>query len=458
MTEAPVLDSRFTPPGVVAPDEPLPYFHALWKLMDNPLEAWPKAVYEEPYYLRGDARQMFLYACDPAMLKAILLDQAEAFPKDWMFDRVTKPALGEGLLTAQGEAWRWQRRAAAPGFRPDNVAAMTPVMVRAAEAALARWRERGEGARLDIATEMTGVTFQVILDTMLSGGEGIDVPQAARAITDYLETLGKITPADLLQWPTWTRVALAPRGYRAMVGLKAMVDRMVARRRRQAARGDLVDLLMQAQDPETGRRMDDVLLRDNLLTFIGAGHETTALALTWSLYLLGAHPPTAARVRAEIAEVAGEASLTDELVQRLSFTRQVVQEAMRLYPSLPLLSRMCAEDVEVAGLKVTKGTFVFLPIYAVHRHRALWTDPDVFDPDRFSPERSAGRHRFAYLPFGAGPRVCIGQAFAQTETVAILATLMRGAALEPDPGHKIRPVMRVSMRPQGGMPMTLRLR
>lgn len=458
MTEAPVLDSRFTPPGVVAPDEPLPYFHALWKLMDNPLEAWPKAVYEEPYYLRGDARQMFLYACDPAMLKAILLDKAEAFPKDWMFDRVTKPALGEGLLTAQGEAWRWQRRAAAPGFRPDNVAAMTPVMVRAAEAALARWRERGEGARLDIATEMTGVTFQVILDTMLSGGEGIDVPQAARAITDYLETLGKITPADLLQWPTWTRVALAPRGYRAMVGLKAMVDRMVARRRRQAARGDLVDLLMQAQDPETGRRMDDVLLRDNLLTFIGAGHETTALALTWSLYLLGAHPPTAARVRAEIAEVAGEASLTDELVQRLSFTRQVVQEAMRLYPSLPLLSRMCAEDVEVAGLKVTKGTFVFLPIYAVHRHRALWTDPDVFDPDRFSPERSAGRPRFAYLPFGAGPRVCIGQAFAQTETVAILATLVRGAALEPDPGHKIRPVMRVSMRPQGGMPMTLRLR
>ena len=130
---------------------------------------------------------------------------------------------------------------------------------------------------------------------------------------------------------------------------------------------------------------------------------------------------------------------------------------MRLYPSLPLMSRMCAEDVEVGGLNVTKGTFVFIPIYAIHRHRLLWDDPDVFDPDRFSPERSAGRHRFAYLPFGAGPRVCIGQAFAQTETVAILATLVRGATLEPDPGHRIRPLMRVSMRPEGGMPMTLRL-
>ena len=448
---------NFTPPGVIPPEEPLPFFHALWKLMDNPIEAWPRAVYEEPYFLSGTDRQMVLYAADPSMLKDILLDKAEAFPKDWMFDRVTKPALGEGLLTAQGDHWRWQRRAAAPGFRPDNVAAMTPVMVQAAEAALARWRDRGEGARLDIATEMTGITFQVILDTMLSGGEGIDVPAAARMITDYLETLGKITPADLLQWPTWTRVALAPRGYRAMVSLKAMVDRMVTARRRASARGDLVDMLMQAKDPETGRQMDDVLLRDNLLTFIGAGHETTALALTWSLYLLGADPPTAARVRAEIAQVAGEATLTHAHVERLTFTRQVVQEAMRLYPSLPLMSRMCAEDVEVGGLNVTKGTFVFIPIYAIHRHRLLWDDPDVFDPDRFSPERSAGRHRFAYLPFGAGPRVCIGQAFAQTETVAILATLVRGATLEPDPGHRILPLMRVSMRPEGGMPMTLRL-
>ena len=457
MSQAPGLTTPFTPPGVIPPDAPLPFFHALWKLMDNPIEAWPRAVYEQPYFLRGNDRQMFLYAADPSMLKDILLDKAEAFPKDWMFDRVTKPALGEGLLTAQGDHWRWQRRAAAPGFRPDNVAAMTPAMVQAAEAALARWRDRGEGARLDIATEMTGITFQVILDTMLSGGEGIDVPAAARMITDYLETLGKITPADLLQWPTWTRVALAPRGYRAMVSLKAMVDRMVAARRQAPPRGDLVDMLMQAKDPETGRQMDDVLLRDNLLTFIGAGHETTALALTWSLYLLGAHPPTAARVRAEIAQVAGDATLTHAHVERLTFTRQVVQEAMRLYPSLPLMSRMCVEDVEVGDLKVTKGTFVFIPIYAIHRHRLLWDNPDVFDPDRFSPERSAGRHRFAYLPFGAGPRVCIGQAFAQTETVAILATLVRGAVLEPDPGHRIRPVMRVSMRPQGGMPMTLRL-
>lgn len=450
--------SRPIPPTVTPPEAPLPYFHALWKLIDNPIEAWPKAVYEEPYYLRGDARQMFLYAVDPAMLKDILLDRMAAFPKDWMFERVTKPALGEGLLTAQGEAWRWQRRAAAPAFRPDAVAAMTPVMTAAAEAALARWRDRGEGARLDIAAEMTAITFQVILDTMLSGGEGLDAEAAARRITDYLETLGGVSLPDLLQWPTWTRVAMAPRGYRAMVWLKSTVDRMVARRRHEPPRGDLVDLLMAAEDRETGRRMDDALLRDNLLTFIGAGHETTALALTWSLYLLGVDPDSAARVRAEVAAVAGEASITHAHVERLTFTRQVVQEAMRLYPSLPLVTRMCAEDVEAGGVSVKAGTFVFIPIYALHRHRRLWRDPDAFDPDRFSPEASEGRDRFAYLPFGGGPRVCIGQAFAMIEAVAVLATLVRGATLEPDPGHRIRPVVRVSMRPQGGMPMTLRLR
>ncbi len=162
-------------------------------------------------------------------------------------------------------------------------------------------------------------------------------------------------------------------------------------------------------------------------------------------------------MRDEIAAVAGEATITHEHVERLAFTRQVIHEAMRLFPSLPMMTRMCAEDVATGGLSIKAGTFIFIPVYAIHRHRRLWRDPDVFDPDRWGPAESEGRHRFAYIPFGGGPRVCIGQAFAMVEAVAILATLVRGAVLEPDPGHRVRPLMRVSMRPQGGMPMTLRL-
>ncbi|MEO8114565.1 MAG: cytochrome P450 [Phenylobacterium sp.] len=150
MSAATAPDVLFIPPTITPPAEPLPRFKAMWTLMDNPIEAWPRAVYEQPFLARENNGQRFLYATDPAMLKTILLDEADAFPKDWMFERVTKPALGEGLLTAKGAHWRWQRRAAAPAFRGEHVAAMTPTMVRAAEAALEAWRVKGDGARLDM--------------------------------------------------------------------------------------------------------------------------------------------------------------------------------------------------------------------------------------------------------------------------------------------------------------------
>jgi cytochrome P450 len=458
MADGGVRPELLVPPSVTPPEAPLPQWRVILTMMDNPIEVWPRAVYEEPFYARPGGSGKFLYVTDPQALKTILLDEADAFPKDWMFERVTKPALGDGLLTAKGELWRWQRRAAAPAFRPEPVATMVPAMTAAAERALARWRDRGAGARLEIGREMTDITLDVILQTMLSGGEGIDAAVATKRITDYLETLGGVTVADLLQWPEWARVAMAPRGYRAIVDLKRRVDGMIALRRKSPARGDLVDLLMAAQDAKTGRRMDDALLRDNLLTFIGAGHETTALALTWSLYLIGSHAPTAERLRAEIAEVAGEAEITAEHVERLVFTRAVVQEAMRLYPPVPMITRMCERRTEAGGRTIEAGTFLFIPIYALHRHRRYWRDPDAFDPERFLNGEAAALPRFAYLPFGGGPRVCIGQGFALTEAAAILATLLRRVALEPDPGHRIRPRVRVTLRPHGGMPMTLRLR
>lgn len=447
-------DARFRPPAFIPPERPLPYFEAMRRLFDNPIEAWPRAVYEEPYFRRGDGRQTFLYVTDPAMLKAVLLDQAESFPKDYMFRRVVGPAFGEGLLTSEGPEWRWQRRAAAPGFRHDLILQMTPAMTAAAERALGRWRDRPPQVR-DVAAEMTRITFDVILTTMLSGGEGVDVDQAARRIEDYLETLGGVTVADVLGLPTWMRQAMAPRGRLALVWLRRMVERMISRRRREPQRGDLVDLLMQARDPETGRAMDDALLRDNLLTFIGAGHETTALALTWSLYLLASDPPSARRLREEVSEVAGEATIGAAHVPQLVFTRQVVEEAMRLFPPLPIMTRMAAEDVEIPGLKVGKGTFVFIPIYAIHRHRRLWEDPEAFDPARFAPDAAKARPRFAYLPFGGGPRICIGAAFAMTEAVAILATLMRGADFAPLPDRTVRPRVRISLRPEGGLPLAV---
>ena len=448
----------YTPPAPKPPRRELPYGSFVW--LSNAIEAWPAAVYERPYY-RPPWPYTPLLLCEPEAIRTLLLDEVAVFPRAEVIRRMFGPIWGNGLFTAENEAWRWQRHAAAPAFRPDRVLSMVPDMTAAAEAALTRWREAGDGARIDVAAAMTRTTFDVILETALSGGEDFgDLAEASRRIAAFVNNAGRVHARDMLPIPEWMRTPEHRRGGPTMVYMRETVGRMVARRRKQGpGRGDLVDLLMTSADPQTGEGMDDTVLRDNLIGFIAAGHETTAQALTWSLYLIGSHPPTEARMLAEIAAVAGDAPITAAHIERLVFTKQVLQEAMRLYPPAPILvTRQAQRDIEVAGYRIRKGTLVSVPVYALHRHRAYWRDPDVFDPDRFAPETGLDKQRYLYMPFGAGPRICIGATFATIEATAILATLVRGMHLEPDPTHKIRPMLRASLWPQGGMPMTLRFR
>ena len=448
----------FVPPSVATPPRQLPYWRAIRTFLDNPIEAWPRQLYEDKTWSPRDPVWRILYICDPDAIRALMLDEQPKFEKGVMFRRMLAPALGEAMLTAEGAHWKWQRQAAAPAFRHDRIAAMVPLMSRAAEATLERWRTQ-DGARLDVAEDMVHATFDVILDTMLSGGEGFDIAEASREISVYLHTIGKPNLGDIAGAPAWLRTMLQPRGARAARYLQRMVSDVIARRRDSGkARGDLLDMLLSATDPETGRAMSDTDVRDNIITFIGAGHETTALALTWALYLIGRHAPTERRILEEVTQVAGDASIDASHVAKLTFTRQVVLEAMRLYPPVAILPRVCREATMLGESRVERGTLVLIPIYALHRHRLLWDNPDAFDPDRFAPEKGLEKRRFAYMPFGAGPRICIGMQFALMEAVAILATLVRGARLTPDPDHRIRPLVRITMRPEGGMPMTVKMR
>lgn len=448
----------FVPPSVATPPRPLPYWRAIRTFLDNPIEAWPREVYEQSFWSPPRSPR-FLYVIDPGAIGEVLLHQSQRFEKGVLFRRMLAPALGGALLTAEGAHWKWQRQAAAPAFRHERIAAMTPLMTRAGEKALERWRAAGADARTDVAQDMVRTTFDVILDTMLSGGEGFDIEEASCEIGVYLETIGRPGLVDFVGAPLWMRGLLKPRGMRATRYLQRTVGDVIARRRATGAqRGDLLDMLMSATDPETGRAMSDVDVRDNLITFIGAGHETTALALTWALYLVGRHPPTEARLLAEIEAVAGADSITAAHVEKLAFTRQVVLEAMRLYPPVALLPRVARETATLGDRRVEKGTVILIPVYALHRHAKLWDNPDAFDPDRFAPEKGLEKRRFAYMPFGAGPRICIGMQFALMEAVAILATLVRGARVTPDPDHRIRPLLRITMRPEGGMPMRVKMR
>lgn len=452
MPEVVEAETRFHAPGPMPPErDPSPLVQ-LRQTLRNPISAFPRAVYEQPVYRRSFPGQP-VYLMDPAAIRAVLVEHAAHFPQGALFARMLRPVWGQGLLTAEGPEWRWQRHAAAPAFRPAHIAALTPRMRAPAESALARWREAGPDVTFDIAQETAQITFEIILDTVLSGGEDIDRGTARARIGAFMAQLAPIKLSYLLA-PDAFHAGRGSTGSAEAKALRVDVDHMVARRRSAAPRGDLVDLMMGTTDPQTGRPMDDVTLRDNLLGFIVAGHETSATALAWCLYLLSQDDRVATRVREDVEQVTSGGPVEADHVERLVYVRQVVSEAMRLYPPAHTITRVCTRTTEVAGTTIRRGTRVIVPIYALHRHRLWWRDPDLFDPDRFAPD-APPIDRHVYMPFGAGPRICLGAAFATTELVVVLATLVRSARFRLVPGHKVWPVGELALRPEGGLPMRI---
>ena len=426
-------------------------------LLRDPLRALPPEVYTAPLVAETVAGRRRVHVLDPALIQEALVRHADDLVKTEDLRRVLGPALGEGLLTAEGAHWRWQRRGAAPAFAPARLGAFLPAMLAAAETTAARWAALGEGATVDIGHETTVTTFDVIVSTMLSGGAGLDVARIERSVADYLAPTGWVFAYGLLGLPGWMphpgqrRAATARRYFRA-----AIRDAVARRRAAPAGEADLVSLLLGSADPDTGRRMTDGELADNIATFMAAGHETTANGLAWTLHLLSRHPEIEARLVAEVRRVAGDGPVAPEHVERLAFTRAVFDEAMRLYPPAPLIARRAVRPFTLGPARIETDTVLVVPVYALHRHQALWDVPERFDPDRFSPERTQARHRYAFMPFGAGPRICIGAGFATLEATAILAVLLRRFRLEAVDMLDPRPAMRVTLRP--ARPIHLRLR
>lgn len=441
--------ARITPPV-----RPLSTARLLATAVRNPIEIWPEAVYSDPVYRRRFAGRDVVFVCDPEIIRALLVDQADAFVKGETMRRSLEPALGRGLLTAEGEHWRWQRRAASPVFRHERILGFAPQMAAAAGRTAERWRA-AQGGEVDVAREMMLTTYDIIAETMLGGGVS-DPHRVERAITDYLEPLGWVIAMSIARAPKWLPYPGRGKGDRARRFLRAEIGRVIAARRASGeVRNDLLSLLIEARDPDTGAAMGDVDLADNVLTFINAGHETTALALTWTFYLLDRHPEAAGRIRAEVEAATGGGPITADHAGALPYTRQVLSESMRLYPPAAVLLREAERPVDLGGLRLEPGAQVYVPVYALHRHASLWDDPDAFDPARFSPEAVKARHRYAYLPFGAGPRICIGMSFALVEATVILATLLRTFRPSLRPGFRPDLRLRVTLRPAHGMPMSV---
>ena len=306
---------------------------------------------------------------------------------------------------------------------------------------------------------MMRTTFEIIGATTLPDEPALDVAAFGRSLNAYLDSVGWKVALSMLGAPGWMPHPGSLRAARAARHMRTSIAGIVARRRAGGRIGDdLLGLMMRASDPAdregcphlsgVGTGMSDEALTDNLLTFIAAGHETTALAMAWTFRLLAEHPQIEARVRAEIACAGDRPS-----PEALPYARQVVMEGMRLYPPAPMVVRQAVSDLRLGSAVIPAGSSIHVPIYAVHRHKALWTDPETFDPNRFAPEMQRDRH--SYLPFGAGPRVCIGMGFALAECVVILAGLLPRFRFEIPAGPRPEARFKVTLRPHGGMPMRI---
>lgn len=415
----------------------------------NLLEIIPEIALHQPI-VTGKMGKPWHMVMDPDAIRHILRDRLDDYPKSDVTKNILRPAIGDSMFVAEGAHWRWQRRAAAPVFSHRNVANLAPIMSAAADRSCARIGAH-VGRAADMYSEMVTATFEVISDVTFSGDEGFDRAAIHRAIDGYIDSTARVSLFDVLGLPTWIPRPGRMLSSGSMKTMKSMADDVI---RSRASKGedelpDLLDLLLAGEDPETKRSMNPSELRDNLLTFIVAGHETTALTLGWALYLCAFDEAVQDRAREEAQSVLAGRTASESDIANLPYIRQIIDETLRLYPPAAFLSRTAQKPDELCGRPIATGDTVMLPVYALHRSRLLWDDPDAFDPDRFAKDRKVDR--FAYLPFGDGPRICIGMSFAVQEAVIILATILSRFKFTRVQGKDPDPVLILTLRPEGGV-------
>ena len=440
------------PVNVPLVNEPWGLFKSLSVARKNLLRILPEVATKQPI-VSGKTGKRWHMLMEPTAIREILLDRVGDYPKSDVTKNLLKPAIGESLFIAEGAHWRWQRRAAAPVFTHRNMMNLAPIMTGAAERSAQRITDAGPRG-INMLAEMVTTTFDIIADVTFSGGDTFDRDGVHNAIDDYIAEAGKISLFDILGAPDWVPRPGRIRSGKALKEMKSMADKAIDER---AARGhegvpDLLDLLLAGVDPETKRKMNTAELRDNLLTFIVAGHETTALTLSWSMYLMAFDQDAQARAREEAQSVLQGRAATGDDVANLPFIRQIIDEALRLYPPAGIISRTAKKKDTLCDREILPGDTVMVPIYALHRNELLWDEPNSFKPERFAGRKSVAR--YAYLPFGDGPRICIGASFALQEAVIILATLLSKFKFTPIEGRDPEPVMILTVRPEGGVWLT----
>jgi len=403
--------------------------------------------YGDTYFVAAEDEPGLYVFRRPEDVWQVLVTEAKKFRKTHSAFRELGQVLGEsGLLTTDGELWRKHRRIVQPAFSPKRMGDYAEVMIEETVREARGWQE---GERFDLADAMMELTLRIVARTLF----GHDASDDVDAVRDAMRTLQDGLVGAQLPLPRWLNIP-RQRQERAVATLDALIARMIATRRRDggADREDLLQRLLDAEDPETGAGLTDTEIRDHLVTFFLAGHETTSNALTWTFHLLGENPAQRARLEAHLGEVLGDRDPTPEDFPKLAFTTQVLEEAMRMRPPVFVLARQAAEDVRIGEWDLPAGSEVVLWLWHTHHDGRLYPDPERFDPGRFAPEAKAARPKGAYLPFGQGPRTCIGKHFALMEGTLLLAAIANRWRLEPV-GSPPKLHARVTLSPKNGLPM-----
>jgi cytochrome P450 len=390
---------------------------------------------------------------DPSLIEHILVTDNKQYIKHFGA-RMYRPLLGNGLLLSEGGFWLRQRRMAQPAFLKHRVTTYGATIVDLTGRLLESWQE---GKACDMREEMTRLTAHIATTTFFGAEEVKDRDSFNMAIDEVIATINKRF-RRLIQWPDWLPLPGNFRLKRAMRRLDAIVEGFIKQGRARTEPSDnLLSLLLHAQD-EDGSRMTDRQLRDEAMTLFLAGHETTALTLAWTWWLLAQHPDVEAKLVEEWRQVLGGRAPTSQDLSQLKYTEWVIMESMRLYPPAYLIGRESATDVEVGGYRLRRGTTIFLAQWVTHRDPKYWDEPKRFLPQRWGSERVRTMPKFAYFPFGGGPRVCIGNHFAMLESMLVLATIGQRFrfTLQPEPRVKLDP--KITLSPMPGIPVVLKAR